>query len=83
MRAYAAQLKASGNSQAGEAPFFANRDGTPLAARTVSKAFAQLRQAAWVCRESEARYQPRLHDLRHYLLYCFISGKFGLVMFLM
>ena len=65
MRAYAAQQKASGNSQAGEAPFFANRDGTPLAARTVSKAFAQLRQAAGVCRESGARYQPRLHDLRH------------------
>ena len=33
--------------------------------RTVSKAFVHLRRAAGVSREPEARYQPRLHDLRH------------------
>ena len=65
MEEYAARRQASGASRAGEAPFFVNRDGTPLAARTVSKAFVRLRRAAGVSREAEARYQPRLHDLRH------------------
>ena len=65
MQEYAAQRQAAGAPQAGEAPFFANRDGTPLAARTVSNAFARLRQAAGVVRGNSARYQPRLHDLRH------------------
>ena len=62
MQEYAAQRQAAGAPQAGEAPFFANRDGTPLAARTVSNAFARLRQAAGVVRGNSARYQPRLHD---------------------
>ena len=44
MQEYAAQRMACGASQAHEAPFFVNRDGTPLAARTVSKAFVQLRR---------------------------------------
>ena len=66
MQEYVAQRRGSGASQAQEVPFFANRDGTPLAARTVSKAFAQLRRAAGVSRENGgARCQPRLHDLRH------------------
>ena len=66
MQEYVVQRRGSGASQAQEVPFFANRDGTPLAARTVSKAFAQLRQAAGVSRENGgARCQPRLHDLRH------------------
>ena len=65
MQRYAAQQKASGAPQTDEAPFFTNRDGTSLAARTVSKAFAHLRRTAGVSRESGARYQPRLHDLRH------------------
>ena len=65
MREYAAQRTTCGASQAHEAPFFVNRDGTPLAARTVSKAFVQLRRAAGVGRGKGARNQPRLHDLRH------------------
>ena len=65
LQEYAARRKAAGAPQADEAPFFANRDGTPLAARTVSKAFAQLRVAAGVVRENATRQQPRLHDLRH------------------
>ena len=65
MEKYSDQRRASGASQAHEAPFFVNRDATPLAARTVSKAFAQLRRAAGVSREKGARHQPRLHDLRH------------------
>ena len=65
MQRYAAQQQASGAPSTDQAPFFTNRDGTSLAARTVSKAFADLRRAAGVSRESGARYQPRLHDLRH------------------
>ncbi len=65
MQDYAAQRGASGALQAKEAPFLVNRNGSPLAARTVSKAFHQLRQAAGVGRENEVQRQPRLHDMRH------------------
>ena len=65
MREYAAQRKAGGASQAHKAPFFVNRDGTPLAARTVSKAFVHLRRAAGVGHENGDSNPPRLHDLRH------------------
>ncbi|MDE0263302.1 MAG: tyrosine-type recombinase/integrase [Bryobacterales bacterium] len=64
MEQYAVQRKAAGLSQAADAPFFANRDGTPLAPATLGHAFIQLRQAAGVSRSDKARYQPRLHDLR-------------------
>ncbi len=80
---YAARRLAGSVSRAPEAPFLVNRDGTSLKPSTVSQAFADLRRAAGVGRDDGAPYQPRLHDLRHYLLYCFISCKFGLVMFLM
>ena len=53
MEEYADQRQASGASRTGEAPFFVNRDGTPLAARTVSKAFVHLRRAAGVSREAD------------------------------
>ena len=59
MEEYAAQRQASGASRTGEAPFFVNRDGTPLAARTVSKAFVHLRRAAGVSREAGARARRR------------------------
>ncbi len=48
-----------------DAPFFASRDGTTLTRNTVERHFRDLRQTAGVSREPEARYQPRLHDLRH------------------
>ena len=62
---YREQRKSHGAAPAGEAPFFANRDGTPLATSTVSDHFIQLRRVAGVSREDGARYQPRLHDPRH------------------
>lgn len=65
MQAYAAQRQARGASQARQAPFFVNRDGTPLAARTVSKAFVQLRRAAGVGHANGAHSPPRMHKLRH------------------
>ena len=49
----------------GEATFLANRDGTPLKPRTVHTAFDALRRHAGVRNTDGARFQPRLHDLRH------------------
>ena len=80
---YAARRLAGGVSRAPEAPFLVNRDGTPLKRSTVSQAFADLRRAAGVGRDDGAPCQPRLHDFRHYLLFFFISGKFGFSMFSM
>ena len=39
--------------------------GGELSARTLSDAFAQLRDHAGVCNPPTARWQPRLHDFRH------------------
>jgi site-specific recombinase XerD len=51
---------------AGEASaFFATRTGARLEYRVVNKLFGQLRQAAGIQREPSARYQPRIHDIRH------------------
>lgn len=62
---YAATRSALPPPPAGEATFLANRDGTPLKQRTVHKAFDALRRLADVRNADGARYQPRLHDLRH------------------
>lgn len=62
---HAAWHLARGGCPDREAPFLANRDGTALVHSTVSGAFARLRQAAAVCPATDARRQPRLHDLRH------------------
>jgi site-specific recombinase XerD len=51
---------------AGEASaFLATRTGIHLEYRVVNKLFGRLRQAAAIGRDSSARYQPRLHDIRH------------------
>lgn len=51
---------------AGEASaFFATRSGKPWCYRNVNKQFGRVRKAAEIQRESSARYQPRIHDLRH------------------
>ena len=65
MAQYAAQRKAAGHSQSGDAPFFVLRRGKPLSVQIVQKAFARLRRSAAVGRADGARYQPRLHDMRH------------------
>lgn len=41
------------------------RDGAPLRDYGIRRAFARLRVAADITRHDGARYQPRLHDLRH------------------
>jgi site-specific recombinase XerD len=51
---------------AGEASaFFVTRTGHPLSYDQVGRLFIRVRQHANVQREAQARYQPRLHDLRH------------------
>jgi site-specific recombinase XerD len=45
--------------------FFARHTGQPLCYDSVLREFRGLRQLADVRREPEARYQPRIHDLRH------------------
>jgi len=47
------------------APFFCFRDGRPLSQSAVRSAFRRLRVQTGVQRNDGARYQPRLHDLRH------------------
>ena len=48
-----------------EGPFFVSRTGNPLTRRVAEHTFSRLRLRAGVLRHDGARYQPRLHDLRH------------------
>jgi integrase/recombinase XerD len=45
--------------------FLATRTGLHLNYKRVNKLFRRVRQAAGVRREAPARYQPRIHDIRH------------------
>lgn len=45
-------------------PFFTHKNGDPIKRSAIEDAFGRLRQHVGVCRQN-ARYQPRLHDLRH------------------
>ena len=47
------------------APLFAVRTGAALTRHAAEVAFSRLRDHAGVRRKDGARYQPRLHDLRH------------------
>lgn len=65
MAQYVAGRKRTGHSPSGEAPFFVSTLGTRLGRRLLDRNFQRLRGLAGVRREDGARYQPRLHDLRH------------------
>ena len=65
MAQYAAQRKEAGHSQSADAPFFVLRRGGALSIHIVREAFRRLRTHAGVGRADGARYQPRLHDMRH------------------
>jgi len=65
MAEYAARRKKDGHSQTAEAPFFVLRTGAAVGRGTLEGAYARLRKFADVHRTDGARYQPRLHDLRH------------------
>lgn len=62
---YAKRRKESKHSQDKSAPFFVTRRSAPLTVFLVECSFQRLRVLAGVHRSDGARYQPRLHDLRH------------------
>jgi integrase/recombinase XerD len=45
--------------------FLATRTGLHLDYKRVNKLFCRVRQSAEIQREATARYQPRIHDIRH------------------
>lgn len=56
-------------------PFFRMEPGAPLLCCTVERAFRKLCVKAGVKRTDGARYQPRLHDLRHAMAtHCLVNG---------
>jgi integrase/recombinase XerD len=63
--AYARQRKAAGHSQEEDAPFFVTSLGERIPDDLLRRAFRRLRKQAGIHRSDGARYQPRLHDLRH------------------
>jgi integrase/recombinase XerD len=45
--------------------FFLTKEGNPLKERAACQTFQRLHRLAGIGRDDGARYQPRLHDLRH------------------
>ncbi|RJQ81290.1 MAG: integrase [Desulfobacteraceae bacterium] len=62
---YAAHRHQAGYPQNDTSPFFVKRNGQRISISNIDKAFQRIRQEARVSRVDGARYQPRLHDLRH------------------
>lgn len=62
---YAAQRQRENYSQNPDVPFFVGRNGKAIKKGTIQKAFRHIRKKAGIRRTDGARYQPRLHDLRH------------------
>lgn len=46
-------------------PFFATPDGNRICTYTLQNYFRRLRNDCGITRHDDARYQPRIHDLRH------------------
>jgi integrase len=65
LRTYADDRYQRGHSNAPGAPFFVTRTGTAVTRGLAERAFVRLRDIANIVRKDGARYQPRLHDLRH------------------
>jgi len=51
--------------EAGRSVFFASRTGHAITLQELERVFTRLRKHAGVEHPSHARWQPRLHDLRH------------------
>jgi integrase/recombinase XerD len=62
---YARWRDATHSTAGGEGRFFLGKRGAAIHLWTLEDAFQRLREHAQVRRSDEARYQPRLHDLRH------------------
>lgn len=65
MRKYVAWCGRERYSLRSDAPFFKTRHGEALNKDTVEGVFERIRTKAGIKRMDGARYQPRLHDLRH------------------
>jgi integrase/recombinase XerD len=68
---YATRRAQAGHSKDGSAPFFVLRRGAGVSVSIIEYAFRRLRRYAGVHRDDGARYQPRLHDVRH----CFATNR--------
>jgi site-specific recombinase XerD len=62
---YLKRREEAGHSKDGGAPFFVLRRGAGVSVSIVECAFRRLCRYAGVHRHDGARYQPRLHDMRH------------------
>ncbi len=65
LSAYATERRSLPLPNGGTSAFFATRTGNAVSYHRVNTLFRRLRALAEVWREPDARYQPRLHDLRH------------------
>lgn len=64
LQGYDSNRREKGHPRNGTAPFFTYKNGAPVARFVMEDAFLRLRTHVGVKRQN-ARYQPRLHDLRH------------------
>lgn len=62
---YSRRRRAAGHLADTNAPFFVLRRGGPVSVQIIQYAFRRVRRHAGVHRSDGARYQPRLHDMRH------------------
>jgi integrase/recombinase XerD len=60
-----AQQRKKQKDQDPTAPFFVTKAGNRVPIRLLQRAFRRLRKQCGIRRKDGARYQPRLHDLRH------------------
>lgn len=65
LKEYAARWPASRTSGQPPSHFFVGPDGKPLSRAGLNLAFRLARTRAGIRRQDGARYQPRMHDLRH------------------
>lgn len=65
LTAYARRRAASHPGNDTESRFFLGRRGAAIQVQTMDDTFERLRDRAGIRRSDGARYQPRLHDLRH------------------
>jgi integrase/recombinase XerD len=63
---YAEKRYHSAYSLKPDSPFFVTRHGERVTLQIAERSFDRLRNSAGVHRNDGARYQPRLHDLRHH-----------------
>lgn len=65
LRAYVQRRRKLPCPQGEDSAFFVTRSGNALTYDQARKVFPILRNLAGIHREKEARYQPRVHDIRH------------------